>query len=108
MPNGSLRTTFTVSVNSGTYAAERITLPTVPLTGVTALIEALPASATVELWFLRAGGNPADDDDYLLSGLDRDSAGASTWPLAGYVGAQIRAKSGGTEGDVVVSVSYDY
>lgn len=111
MPKHVARVTFTVPATAGTYASERIELNsqspvvvTPPLLGVTALIEVAPASAAIELWLLRVHGDPSNDSDYFLF----DSTTASkTWPLASFAGAQLRAKSGGTAGNMTVSASAD-
>ena len=61
----------------------------------------------VELWLPRIGATKGSmiDDDYKYSGKAFGASGAETWALAGYPGAQIRVKSGGTGGTAVVSCS---
>lgn len=111
MPKHVARVTFTVPATAGQYAPERIQLNsqsasvvTPTLLGATALIEAAPASAALELWLLRVNGDPTNDADYHLY----DSTTASkTWPLASFPGAQLRAKSGGTAGSMTVSATAD-
>lgn len=114
MPQFESRVTFTVPVTSGQYAPERLSLASPsasnaqvspPLIGVTALIESAPASAAIELWLLKVGAtDPTADANFFLY----DSSTASkTWPLASYRGAQLRAKSGGSAGNLVCSASAD-
>lgn len=98
--------------------------------GVTALIEsgptgaAGPSGAVVELWLPKVadsteGKASFDDADYHYAGLvvasprtavvsavstgATVSYGSATWPLAGYPGAQLRVRSGGVAGSLVVS-----
>jgi hypothetical protein len=105
------RKAFTVPGTSGQYAPERIVMASPSsatlspsLLGVTALIESAPASAAIELWLLRVGGDPTNDSDFFLYD---SSASSKTWPLASYRGAELRAKSGGTAGSMTVSASAD-
>jgi len=106
---------FTVPAASGSYAPERIAFGEVKsgqapdsFQGVTAAVLTTVASATVELWLPRvdiAGGTHLDTD-YTYSGQALDAAtGAETFVLAGWPGAQIRVKSGGSAGTMVVSAS---
>lgn len=107
----SERKSFVVPAESGTYAPERIQLnsasaatPSVPLLGVTALLESMPASSAAELWLLKAGGDPTTDADYFLYA---SSTSSTTWSLASWKGAQVRVKSGGTAGTAIVNVAAD-
>lgn len=117
---GKARVAFAVPVTSGNYANERITFgearpgqPDQDFTGFTALIEGpIVPGATLELWLPRVadGGEAAGartDADYTNSGLATlTAAGAISWgPLGGWVGAQIRVKSGGTAGTLNVSAT---
>lgn len=105
---------FTVPLTSGNYAPERVRLaggnPLVnapALLGVTALIESNTAtSAVLELWLQQPGQDPALDASYFNSGKSIVSGG-ETWPLASWPGAQLRAKSGGTAGAMVVDAIAD-
>lgn len=112
------RVTFTVPVTATNYAPERIQLnsqsapaawPTPslmspPMLGITVMIEALPATATLELWLLKAGADPTADANYFFH--DSTAVG-KTYALAGYRGAQFRAKSGGTAGNLIATAVAD-
>ena len=111
MPLFRARTTFAVPATAGQYAPERITLasssasiPSPELLGVTILIESAPASAAVELWLLRDGGDPTNDSDYFAY---KSTTSSETYPLASFAGAQIRAVSGGTGGNLVATATAD-
>lgn len=113
MPKYVDRVTFTVPATAGQYAPERLNLNshqppsavlTSPLLGVTALIESAPASAEIELWLLRLGGDPTNDAEFFFFDT---TASSKTWPLASFPGAQLRAKSGGNAGSMTVSASAD-
>lgn len=107
--------TFTVPGASGSYAFERIAFGEVPagvfpmsFEGVTVSVDSAVTSAVVELWLPRVGvaGGEHIDGDYTYSGQALDAAtGAETFVLAGYPGAQIRVKSGGTGGTATISAS---
>ncbi len=106
---------YTVPVTSGTYADDLtatggsnqglLAMPandgiSPPLLGVTAVAEALPAGATVELWILRPDADPTALASYVLaianwiSGINV----LATQVLTSVAGALIRVKSGGTAG----------
>lgn len=110
------RQEFAVPAGAGSYAPQRITFgvvgsgqPEIALQGLTAAIEGSGvASAVLELWMPRLDAgtkHPStySDGDYSFSGKTLTASGAETWPLAGYPGAQIRVKSGGTAGTMTVS-----
>lgn len=102
------RAVFVVPAGAGEYAPERITiLRPQQIYGLTTLIEAGPASAVYELWLLRAGGDPSNDDPDTTDDFAKwkTSTGGETWPLAGWYGAQIRVKSDGNAGNATVSVT---
>ena len=119
MANGKVqqafRETFTVPAASGSYAPERIAFGEVPsglapmsFEGVTAVVNTSVATMVVELWLPKVGVASGShiDTDYTYSGQALDAAtGGETFVLAGYPGAQIRVKSGGTGGSAVVSAS---
>lgn len=108
-------TSFTVPAGAGSYDTAVYLKPAtyaagsnVPaVDGVTILVEAGVATAVVELWCLKAGGNPTTDADYYF-GRTILTSGASgvggmgtvdvNWP-----GIQIRVKSGGTSGTLTLS-----
>jgi len=108
------RQTFTVPSTSGAYAFERIAFGEVvasqaPMSfeGVTAIVEDSVTSMVVELWLPRVNvaGGAFVDDDYTLYDSLAAATGGETWPLAGYPGAQIRVKSGGTGGTATINAS---
>lgn len=119
MANGKVQQafqqTFTVPVTSGSYAPERIAFGEVPVglapmsfEGVTATVNTSITAMVVELWLPRVGiaSGAHLDTDYTYSGQALDAAtGGETFVLAGYPGAQIRVRSGGTDGSAVVSAS---
>jgi hypothetical protein len=105
------RQTFTVPVTSGQYAPEFITFApgntnTVPISliGVTTLVESNVATAKVELWLLQKGADPTASGSYFLFNSD---VGNATIALASYPGAQLRVKSGGTAGSMIVNATAD-
>ena len=105
--------TFTVPSTSGSYAPERIAfgevasgMPQDSFQGVTASVDSTVATMQVELWLPAFGSAaPFIDGDYQFTGKYIGATGAETWALAGYPGAQIRVKSGGTSGSAVVSAT---
>lgn len=115
MAKYELRQTFTVSATAGAYAAEKIALAggavvrSLPLDAVTALVESVgtAAGAVTELWLLKVGGDPTADADYFLSSNTLTGVGGTSWPLASWRGAQLRVKSAGAAGSVVVSAMGD-
>lgn len=108
------RTAKTFVVGTTGYASEKITFGThatgVPdqavYVGITALVSAAPAGAVLELWLPKLGATDLDSD-YFFSGKSISGAGAETWPLASWTGAQLRAKSGGTSGNMTVDATAD-
>jgi len=112
-----VRLSFTVPSASGSYAFERITFgavasgqPEDSFQGVTASVDASVAASSVELWLPRLDAgtkHPSSfvDSDYQYSGKSLSVSGAETWVLAGFPGAQIRVKSGGTSGTCTVSAT---
>jgi hypothetical protein len=106
--------TFTVPAASGSYAPERWTcgdvkasMPWDAFQGVTVSVYTSVATMSVELWLPRFGATKGSmiDGDYHYSGKSIGATGSETWALAGFNGAQIRVKSGGTGGNAVVSCS---
>jgi len=109
------RQTFTVPAAAASYAFERIAfgerpagLPPDSFQGVTVSVDTSVATMEVELWLPRVGveGGAYIDSDYTYSGQKLSAAtGATTFTLAGYPGAQIRVKSGGTGGTAIISAT---
>ena len=136
LPRFKRRQAFTVPTTSGNYAPERLTFGAPPtpvakdqfgntlgspvevgLLGITFLLEATQiASCVAELWLPQLGtlspssssgdGVAPTDSNYTYSGYSI-SSGALTVPLASFVGAQIRVKSGGSSGTQTVSATAD-
>ena len=115
------RQSFTVPAASASYAFERLTfgevaagVPPDSFFGMTAVVDTAVAAATVELWLPRIDAgtkHPSTfiDSDYVFSGetipVTVAIPGAETWALAGYPGAQLRVKSGGTSGTLTISAT---
>lgn len=105
--------TFTVPATPGAYAPERIAfgevaegMPQDSFMGVTASVDGTVATMSVELWLPAVGASaPFVNSDYKYSGKSIGATGAETWALAGYPGAQLRVKSGGTGGTGTVSAT---
>ena len=107
---GGGRTTFTIPGTATNYAAEKLDITAgAAKSGVqeiSILIESLPASAAIELWLCRHGGDPSNASHYALAksytaiGL-QDVVAVSSWR-----GAELRGKSGGTGGSAVVSATW--
>lgn len=109
------RITFAVPAGAGLYAPEIIYLnvDNLPKTGMDSIIEmraaieALPATAIVEVDLLRIAGNPTVAGDWILNVQNKNAVGLmDLLALAGWVGVRIRAKSGGTAGDAIVNVAW--
>lgn len=70
-------------------------------------IENLIATAVVEVDILRVGGDPTVAGDWILNVQNKNTAGlADLLALAGWQGVRIRAKSGGTAGNMAVSAAW--
>lgn len=121
LPKERYRQSFTVPAQAGNYASERITFgPQAAgqaesyFRGIMALVEnTLVPGCTVELWLRKCsdsteGGASMDDGDYTLGGSNFPSmttTGAVAWTLHAWPGAQVRVKSGGTQGTQTVSAT---
>ena len=106
--------TFSLPAASGSYSAERITvgdvkagMPEDSFQGITISVDTTVTAMTCELWLPRVGAVSGTllDTDYKYTGKTIGATGSETWALAGYPGAQIRVKSGGTAGSPVISYS---
>lgn len=101
------RSDFTVPVTNGNYAPEAIIFPGRHVS-ISVMVEALPASATIELWLLKAGLPPSSSvADYVYSGKNFTATGHTMVELASWSGLMLRAKSGGTAGTATVSAHAD-
>jgi hypothetical protein len=110
----SQKVSFTVPAGAGSYAPETIDFSSQnaavlseQIERVTAVVAAAVATAVLELWFLDVASDPTNAGNYHLFGPIANGAavGGATVEVADYRGVQIRAKSGGTAGSVVVSAS---
>lgn len=116
------RVNFTVPAGAGSYAPEVLELkqgdtgPGAPVTlwdhvdELREMVEALPATAQIEVDLLIAGKSGAQVADWLLN-VTAPLTATGLGPivqLAGWYGVRVRAKSGGTGGTATVSVSWKY
>lgn len=106
--------TFSLPAASGSYSGDRLTFGEVKAgqvkesyQGITVNVDTSVASMVVELWLPKANATAGSmiDSDYTYTGKSIGATGSETWALAGYPGAQIRVKSGGTAGSPVISAS---
>lgn len=107
--------TFSLPAASGSYSAERITVGAVKsgmvedsFQGITISVDTSVSGMTCELWLPKVGRSAGEvvlDADYKYTGKSIGATGSETWALAGYPGAQIRVKSGGSAGSPVISYS---
>jgi hypothetical protein len=106
--------TFSLPAASGSYSAERITvgavrsgMPEDAFQGITISVDTSVSGMSCELWLPRVGKAAGTllDTDYKYTGKSIGATGSETWALAGYPGAQIRVKSGGSAGSPVLSYS---
>lgn len=111
---GSARVSFTVPAGAGAYAPEELFFKVLEndkpeglyrkIRQLRLLIENLIATAVVEVWVLRHGGNVNVAGDWFYSTLSHNLAGVSALlELAGCTKVKLRAKSGGTGGAMAVS-----
>jgi hypothetical protein len=108
----SKRHTFAIPEGAGDYAPVDLVLNEGggdrPVYDCSVLVEALPATATVEVWLLRVGGDFDTEAHWINSGVDYDAVGLqSLLQLGAWAGVKLRGKSGGTDGDATISVSWD-
>jgi hypothetical protein len=120
MLKSSDRKTFVIPSTSGNYAPERITFgqrgaaqgvagDAGCFLGITAIAESAPAGASLELWLPKANANLnglADDQFFFCKTLVSGAAG-ETQALASVPAVQLRAKSGGTSGNMPTSAFVD-
>lgn len=106
-------TTIAVPAADGTYATTyanflRVTgEPLLPLDGVTVLVEAGILGADIEVWLLKAGGDPAVDADYYFGKLvvtsGASGAGGMGTVDVNWPGVQFRVKSLTATGNLTFS-----
>lgn len=113
---GDARTSFTVPGGAGAYAVEEMYLKVLEtdtpkglyqkIRQLRILIEALIATAVVEIWILRQGGDPSNAAHWFFAGatFSHNAAGLSPlFELAGVNAVKLRVKSGGTGGAMPIS-----
>lgn len=111
---GEGRISFTVPAGAGAYAPEELFLKILDMASpgglyhrvrqLRILVENLIATAVVEVWILRQGGDPTNNAHWFNSGTNVVAAGlAALIELAGVRGVKLRCKSGGTAGAQAVS-----
>jgi hypothetical protein len=103
---GMDRLSFTVPVTSGNYAPEKLDLGGRAVLELSLLIEALPAGAALEVWFLRVSGDPTNAAHYVLGKSFNATGLQDMIPLASWPGVELRVKSGGASGTATVSVGW--
>lgn len=107
---------FTVPAGAGSYDTALYLKPpeyvsgvtNIPaVDGVTVLVEAGVATAVVELWCLKAEGDPTNDSDYYFGRTIVTSGAAGAGGMGtvdcNWKGIQLRVKSGGTSGTLTIS-----
>ena len=115
---GSMYQEFTVPAGSGSYATEvvyirqsRTSVQPKSFSQVlelVLLIEALPATCTIEVDVLKPGGDPDTAADWII-GVGSETTSGLKAPLVFYqAGLRVRAKSGGTAGTAKVITSFLY
>jgi hypothetical protein len=107
------RITFTVPAGAGSFAPEILYLNHESnvkalldiVSEITAIVEALTATATLEVDILRPGGDPTIAADWYLATKVWSTAGIQTlFQLARIYGVRVRAKSGGTAGNTTLAL----
>lgn len=109
------RVSFTVPAGAGSYAPERILLLPVSdshvgLLGLQLLVEAAIAASTIEVWMASAAATDYTlDASFFLSSMTFSgaAAGSTYFPLISWPAVQLRVKSGGTSGSLIVNASAD-
>lgn len=115
-PIGSRQFAFTVPAGAGSYATE-VLYTNADLVATKSLdwfdkfvlfIAQLTAVAAVELDLLKPGADPnGGDSSYFLLVSNQTTAGyKGNLTSAGWWGARLRAKSGGTAGSTIVGVQW--
>lgn len=111
---GRRRITFAVPVTGGQYApeilycSERNDKPgrAMNVSDLSTLVEQLPASAIIVVDLLKADGKADVEVDWVLDVFTYAATGYNLEALAKWKGVRIRAQSGGTAGDAIVSASW--
>jgi hypothetical protein len=107
------RVSFVVPITSGQFAPEILYLNPESLVNalmdtvseMTAFVEALTATATLEVDILKPGGLPQNAADWYLAIKVWNTAGIQAlFQLARICGVRVRAKSGGTAGTTILAL----
>jgi hypothetical protein len=116
MSTSRARVTFAIPAGAGTYDTTTvIDLTRGPrgnapggLSDLSVLVESLPAGASISLDLLKVGLDPATAGNWYLDVQSFTATGLQLMVvLAGWYGARLRGKSGGTAGNAIVSASWD-
>jgi len=109
------RVSFAVPVTAAQYAPEELICSRdnraiggiMEVTELSTLVEALTATAQVEVWVLKAGGVPETAGDWVYSGTAYTTLVLqAALAMAPWVGVKLRVKSGGTAGTTIVSAAW--
>ncbi len=111
---GRRRITFAIPLTGGQYAPEVLYCSeknekpdrAMNVSDLSLLIESLPAAGIIAVDLLKADGNAKVETDWVLDVFTYTSAGHTLEALAKWKGVRIRAQSGGTAGDAIVSASW--
>jgi hypothetical protein len=114
LDEGSARAVFTVPAPAGNYAPEELYFKVLEtdkaeglyrkIRALRILVENLIATAVVEVWALRHGGDVMKAADWINTGISHNLVGMSALiELAATTKVKLRAKSGGTGGNMAVS-----
>lgn len=115
---GSARASFTVPAGAGAYAPEELFLKVQEtdtaegayrkIRRLRMLLETLVATAVIEVWALRAGGDVKNAAHWFNTLISHNLAGMSPLiELAATTKVKLRAKSGGTGGAMAVSAFWE-
>ena len=120
--SGYARVTFDVPATGGNYAPEVLitrqgeSLVLDKISKLAVYVESLPASCEIEVDLLKPGSDPRLAASWILDSQSLVATGLVFWGasaehswlyLAGWPGIRLRAKSGGTAGDSIVSASWE-
>ena len=107
---GGGRATLTIPGTATNYAPEKLDITALAAKSgvqeISILIESLPATAAIELWLLRHGGDPSNSSHFALAKSYNTVGLQDIVSLSKWKGAELRGKSGGTGGSAVVSATF--
>jgi hypothetical protein len=110
--SGAKRGSFVLTAVNGEYAPETIPLTDssgvwLPVLALRAYVETLVTGCSFVVDLLRPGGDPNTAAHWYLDAIEWTTAGLQdVEDLTGWGGVRIRAKSGGTAGTGVLSLSW--